>query len=596
MIRNTITALALSAGLGGMIALGPAPTPEAGLVSATSSVDQDEAKKKALYKKYKAMQAKLEALKAAYHEAETSYEKDLIKAQGQEIKAQIEAMKKKAQWREQRSRAVSVADAPAADRRIEMVRAELVAAAKKAEALQEKGHLKEAQVIRERIQVAKKRIAQGRRVGADRRVEVDRKVVRETAVRRKLEALVHKARDLAQDGQSDEAKVIREHVRALRSDDAHVRSDARVDAEYRTRSEFEAMAAKAKALAADGQHERAQEIHKRIQEARKQYQGARSRWEDGEDRAPRAESRWVEREDRAPRAEGRWVEREDRAPRAESRWVEREDRAPRAEGRWVEREDRAPRAESRWVEREDRAPRAEGRWAEREVRAPRADRDVRRVREFEARRKVEQMIQKAKELQLHGRHDEAEEVHAEAKKLIEHAKRAFAEGERRGRVHRGDVAPPAAPRSRTRTGRADAPRVKRVPRPDAPRLRSAGPGRVHFGPPPHAPDAPDPRGVPHAAPLADSPEALHGRIEHMKKAAENLNAAGMHEHAKKLHLEAKKLMEQAQAAAPQRRTRGGSNDPRIANEVEALKAEMAELRAMVHHLMQRVKEYHGQRD
>jgi hypothetical protein len=97
---------------------------------------------------------------------------------------------------------------------------------------------------------------------------------------------------------------------------------------------------------------------------------------------------------------------------------------------------------------------------------------------------------------------------------------------------------------------------------------------------------------------------LKSRIEHVLKAAQNLEEAGMHEQAAKLHAEAKMIMEKARVEASRRHARGGarglagggSSKLHRDHEIEALQAEMKELREIVHHLMKRIESYHAERE
>ncbi len=214
------------------------------------------------------------------------------------------------------------------------------------------------------------------------------------------------------------------------------------------------------------------------------------------------------------------------------------------------------------------------------VRATRSDRPIRVRVSDELKEKLAVAKHKIAERQEQSRHEEAAALIAEVEQAAARARKSIDERSARGQ-ERAPRAMRESPPEPGRPPRAErAPRPRRADRPDPdPRQRRAprpGHGRV-----------------------LDSDRKLHetmNRIEHMKRAAENLEAAGMLEQASGLRDQAKQMEQKVHQEMQQRernshRERGSAGgDHNLAREVEELRREVQELREIVHQIHRKVEE------
>lgn len=220
------------------------------------------------------------------------------------------------------------------------------------------------------------------------------------------------------------------------------------------------------------------------------------------------------------------------------------------------------------------------------VRATRPDRPIRVRASDELKERLAVAKHKIAELHEQGRYEEADALRRRAEQATTRADRAISElwarsQERVLRAMRESPPEPGLP-----------PRAERAPRP----RRADRPG-------------PDPRQrrAPRASrgEVSDSDRQLHekmNRIEHMKRAAENLEAAGMIEQADELRAHAHQMEQKVRAEREQRqvqqqrqrnafRERGsGGGDHNLAREVDELRREVQELREIVQQIHRKVEE------
>jgi hypothetical protein len=106
-----------------------------------------------------------------------------------------------------------------------------------------------------------------------------------------------------------------------------------------------------------------------------------------------------------------------------------------------------------------------------------------------------------------------------------------------------------------------------------------------------APSAP---GVPTAAGPVDPSD----RIEHLLAAAKNLEAAGYHDQAARLLAEVNRMDVQARERDVRRRagTPAPDGERDLASEMDQLRRQVRELRAIVQELTERVERYHRDRE
>ena len=213
------------------------------------------------------------------------------------------------------------------------------------------------------------------------------------------------------------------------------------------------------------------------------------------------------------------------------------------------------------------------------VRATRTGGAMRVRDDGELKEKLAVARQKITELQEQGRHEEAAALIAEVEHAAARARKSIAE-----RWMRSQARPPRAEKSPPEPGRP--PRAERAPRP-----RRA--------------DRPEPEPRPRHAPgtnrqgVPDSDRQLHemmNRIEHMMRAAENLEAADMMEQAHELRAHDHQMEQKVHEEMQQRqrnafRERGpGGGDHNLAREVDELRREVRELREIVHQIHRKVEE------